>query len=78
MIVYRTLDDGGFVAGDTATERTSYAYPTSTYATMAKRHAERTAAEMMTSENIHRHGNGAPFGDHDARNWVRLNETRFA
>ena len=78
MIVYRMLDDGGFVAGDTATERTSYAYPTSTYATQAKRHPDRVAAEKMTAENIHRYGNPAIFVDYDARNWSLLNETRFA
>ena len=47
MIVYRMFEDGGFVAGDTATERTSYAYPTSTHAIDAKRNPAKVAAEMV-------------------------------
>ena len=76
MIVYRMLDDGAFIAGDTATERTSYAYPTSTYATQARRDADRIAAKMMAQEN--KGGRAACVADYDARNWKRLNETRFA
>lgn len=46
MIIYTFDRDGAFIAGDTDTEATSYAYPTSTYATAAKRDPEGTAREM--------------------------------
>jgi hypothetical protein len=88
MIVYRLMPDGGFVAGDTATERTSYAYPTSTYATRAKRTPRGVAAEMMEHENQaltyhledrRQRGETGPVRvlEFDTRNWVLLNETRF-
>jgi hypothetical protein len=79
-IVYRLLDDGGFVAGDTATEHTCYAYPTSDSATKAKRNPAQIAIQMMAHENAFRptvrnfvrvH---ASIAESDARNWKRLNE----
>jgi len=70
MIVYELLADGGFVAGDTDTGFTAYAYPTSSHATMAKRQASRIAAEMVASAN--RFGAVAGRGDYDARNWRKL------
>jgi hypothetical protein len=50
-IIYTFDDDGAFIAGDTATGRTCYAYPTSTHATKAKKIPQRVAREMMRSEN---------------------------
>ena len=64
-------EDGGFIAGDTVTGRTSYAYPTSFHATTAKRSAVRTAVRMMRQENENtcrcQHAD-----QYDARNWARL------
>jgi hypothetical protein len=77
MIVYRMFEDGGFVAGDTATERTSYAYPTSTGAIDAKRNPAKVAAEMVDGL-LPLEGRFRITADHDARNWRLLNETRFA
>jgi hypothetical protein len=74
-IVYRMLPDGGFVAGDTATERTSYAYPTSVHAERARRNAERVAAMMMLEHQISPSDITRAY---DRRNWTLLNETRFA
>jgi len=70
MIVYELLTDGGFVAGDTETGFTSYAYPTSSHATMAKRQASRVAAEMVKSANAF--GDIVGRSDYDARNWHKL------
>jgi hypothetical protein len=50
VIVHKLLPDGGFVCGDTETRITSYAYPTSTHATSAKRNPTKVAAEMMANQ----------------------------
>ncbi|UKJ74527.1 hypothetical protein [Azospirillum brasilense] len=49
-ILFMHTPEGGFLAGDTETGLTSYAYPTSTHATRARNHPGKVAAEMMTSE----------------------------
>lgn len=46
-IVFKLLDDGGFVVGDTDTGRTAYAYPTSPFATKAKKSPVNVAKAMM-------------------------------
>jgi hypothetical protein len=70
MIKFKLLADGGFVAGDTETNKTSYAYPTSTYATLARRMPERTAADMIKSANAFK---GCDTTDYDLRMWEQLN-----
>ena len=73
MIVHRLLPDGGFVAGDTDTGETSYAYPTSESATRAKRHAELIAAEMVKRANAA--ASWIPLHiaqPYNARNWATL------
>ena len=69
-IVYRAEPDGGFVCGDTITRATSYAYPTSTYATAAKRKPDRVALEM--AHRARRNTVTPERAEYDARNWVRL------
>ena len=72
-IVFAFDDDGGFIAGDTATGRTSYAYPTSHYATCAKRAAMRTAILMMRQENESGEWRDGTDGKrYDSKNWSYL------
>lgn len=68
-IVYLLDADGGFTAGDTETRITVYAYPTSLYATVAKRKAAAVAEQMIGAE--HRFGFDHEM-QYDARNWKRL------
>jgi hypothetical protein len=72
MIVYKMLADGAFVAGDTETGRTCYAYPTSSHATLARKMPERIAADMVASAN--RDNSPKHIRDHyDARNFASIN-----
>jgi len=74
MIVHSFISDGGFIAGDTETLRTSYAYPTSAFACDAKRSPGKVAKEMMDAENcIDGRRYGQTLG-YDARNWNKLME----
>ena len=50
-IIHDFDNDGAFVAADTETRRTVYAYPTSQHAVSARKHAPAIAREMMTQEN---------------------------
>lgn len=56
-ILFKFDKQGGFLCGDTATGRTAYAYPTSSYAISAHRVTHRgeakfVAARMMAQENL--------------------------
>jgi len=75
MVVWLMDDDGGFTAGDTATGRTGYAYPTSTHATLACRNPGATARKMMRAAAA---SIGTPHivAECDARNWRRINSAR--
>jgi hypothetical protein len=73
MIVFNLLPDGGFVAGDTRTRFTAYAYPTSENARTAKMLPVTTATTMMEIEN-NRPGDRAARKAFDDRNWLRLEE----
>lgn len=70
-IKFRFAQGGAFVAGDTETGLTSYAYPSSTYAEQAARSdkwAAKIAAKMV------RKLKGNPYRDeYDLRNWWRIN-----
>lgn len=68
-IINKLLPDGGFVCGDDVSGKTSYAYPTSTHATLAKRVPFRVADAMLANET--RYGM-AHEADYDARNWQLL------
>ena len=72
-IVHKLLPDGGFVAGDTHTGRTSYAYPTSPSAKLGRKQPGEAAADMMRRENaISAAARSVGGQDYDARNWARL------
>lgn len=69
-IVFKLLDDGGFVVGDTDTGRTAYAYPTSPFATKAKKSPVNVAKAMM--RNVARDGRSSTVIAYDTRNWTKL------
>ena len=69
MIEYLLDAQGGFTCGDTETGLTSYAYPTSTHATLARRVPERIAAEMVKAAKRFAHLSRA---DYDTRNWQKI------
>lgn len=74
MAIKYLLDaDGGFTCGDTASGYTAYSYPSSHWATEAKRHAATVAAAMLAIEATSRkwtpHSIAAGY---DARNWAQL------
>ena len=71
MIKFRTLPDGAFVAGDTDTSRTAYAYPTSVYARAAQKRPELVAFDMVT--HLTQFPASDPIAELDARNWERIN-----
>lgn len=70
-VVFKMLDDGGFVAGDRDSEMTSYAYPSSPYALAAKNYPKLVAEDMLASERIH-YRNVPAVKEHDDRNWRLL------
>lgn len=75
MIRYRFLKGGAFVAGDTKTGRTSYAYPTSPSADRAKAAPTKIALRMMASENKGGEWRESQLcRDYDTANWKLLNE----
>lgn len=70
---YRLLADGGFVAGDRATGRTAYAYPTSPNAEAARKAPLTVAREMLAESNVI--AQTPVWGrqqDYDSRNWLLL------
>lgn len=73
MIKYRLLPDGGFVAGDTDSSRTAYAYPTSPYAEDAAKRPALTAHAMI-NDAIACTSPVYIQRDYDARNWALLAE----
>jgi len=46
-LIYKLTRDGGFLAGNTETDRTAYAYPSSPHARAALRKPEAVAREML-------------------------------
>lgn len=72
MIVYKMLPDGGFVAGDMASQLTSYAYPSSPHALVAKKHPKAVAEDMLGSERADYRKLDA-VKDYDRKNWELLN-----
>lgn len=70
-IVFRMLNDGGFVAGDRDTEITSYAYPSSPHAIVAKRYPKLVAEEMMAGERKSYRAIPA-IQEYDRKNWLLL------
>ncbi len=52
-LIYKLDAHGGFTVGDTDTGATSYAYPTSPHATLARRLPDRVAADMAKAANVY-------------------------
>ena len=50
-IIYNFDNNGAFIACDTQSRRTVYAYPTSPHAVSARKHAPEIAKEMVDQEN---------------------------
>lgn len=70
MIVYKLLEDGGFVCGDSHTGMTAYSYPTSDNARLARRVNPALVAGLKLAKE-RRYG-GKHEADYDARNWAQL------
>lgn len=70
-IIFKLLSDGAFVAGDTASGKTAYAYPTSTNAEAAKKatpaRRQKLAASMVGYEIA-----TGDRAEYDARHWRQL------
>ena len=73
-IVFKMLDDGGFVAGDRGSGMTSYAYPSSPDATVAKKYPKAVAEDMLGSERMDFRAIPA-IKEYDRKNWETLGET---
>lgn len=72
-IIYLFDTDGAFLAGDTETEATAYAYPTSIHATTAKRNPEKVANEMTRQTHYTNQFCPKDIVDRaNARNWSKL------
>jgi hypothetical protein len=71
--VWKLLDDGGFVAGDKDSRMTSYAYPSSPHANVAKRYPKLVAEEMLDSERLYLRKVPA-IQDYDFKNWLLIGE----
>ncbi len=71
LIVFRKLPDGGFVAGDSISRRTAYAYPSSEHANIARTMPERVAAAMVASA-LRDPSPARIRADYDARNWQKI------
>jgi hypothetical protein len=77
-IVFTQDAQGGFVAGDTETRLTAYAYPSSPYANESRARPEDTAAKMIKGEAWRKDHQsrtflGAPsLREYDGRYWEIL------
>ena len=74
--VFKMLDDGGFVAGDSDSRMTSYAYPGSPHALVAKQHPKAVAEDMLESERQSFRKVPA-IHQYDAKNWILIGEHAF-
>lgn len=71
MIRFKLDSNGGFVAGDTTTGVTVYAYPSSTHAVKARKDAKGTAREMIEAERPYLH-TSEYSRQYDSRNWETI------
>ena len=72
-MIFHTRDQyGAFVAGDTETGRTAYAYSSSPNSDAARKAPREVAAEMMAHESKSLRSYLSSRADYDARNWERL------
>ena len=72
-ILFKFDSDGGFLCGDTATGRTAYASPTSSWAIFAHRSRPSFVAERMMA-----HENECSHVWRDAENFAAQDSERFA
>jgi hypothetical protein len=72
-IVHKILKGGAFVCGDTESGITSYAYPTSPSADLARKLPVAVATDMMRREHETLKFTLGTRADYDARNWDQLN-----
>jgi len=72
-VVFKMLPDGGFIAGDTGSRLTSYAYPSSPHAIVAKKHPRAVAEDMLGAEKVH-YRQLDSVKEYDNRNWETLEE----
>jgi hypothetical protein len=70
-IAFKMLADGGFVAGDRGSRMTSYAYPSSPHAIVAKKHPKAVAEDMLGSERMSYRGIET-VQEYDRKNWLLL------
>jgi hypothetical protein len=70
-VVFKMLEDGGFVAGDRGSGMTSYAYPSSPRAKVAKRYPMLVAEDMLSSETMNFRTIPA-VQEYDRKNWETL------
>ena len=73
-LVFKMLEDGGFVAGDRGSGMTSYAYPSSPHANVAKKHPKLVAEDMLSREWMQAR-NIPAVKEYDRLNWKLLEET---
>lgn len=71
--IFAMLDDGAFVAGDRDSGMTSYAYPSSPHALVAKSYPKMIAEDMLSSERMSYRSVPAAK-EYDLRNWARLRD----
>ena len=69
--VFKALEDGGFVAGDKGSGMTSYAYPSSPHALVARRYPKQVAEDMLASERIYYRSVPA-IRKYDRKNWMLI------
>lgn len=67
-IVYKFETNGGFLAGDTESTFTSYAYPTSEHALKARKNPVKVAREMIANELK----SMMLRSDYDVNNWAKI------
>ncbi len=73
-IVFKMLEDGGFVAGDRGSGLTAYAYPSSSHANVAQRYPKLVAEEMIENEKPH-YRQLDSVKEYDRKNWLILDES---
>ena len=72
-ILYKICEDGAFVAANTESGFTSYAYPSSTHADDACRNAHKPAyLERLARSMVETQTPGVGRAEYDARNTERL------
>lgn len=72
-VIFKMLPDGGFIAGDTDSRLTSYAYPSSPHAIVAKKYPRTVAEDILGAEKLH-YRQLDSVKEYDARNWKILEE----